>query len=385
MIEPRIGLLYPTSDPVSPGNWSGTPFGLFEGLRAQGARVVPVPLLLPGPVRLGVAAASRLGSFRPAVAHRSGLYADARTVALARSLHRARPLDALLAMDTELYDLPRVLAGSALPVATYDDGTFALFLTHPDSDVRREGFPPAAVRRWAARQARACRVAQVCCLSTSWARQSVIDDYQVAADRVRVVGMGHRPRVLPGPGRDHSSPRYLFVGIDWGRKNGDQVLAAFAQVRRTHPKATLDVVGNHPRLDLAGVVGHGFLPRERPEAQRQLDRLFQRATAFVLPSRFDPSPIAYLEAASAGLPVIATTEGGAGELLGAAALSVHPDDRPALVAAMLRLADPRTARDLGAEAARRASDSTWAAVAGRILGSLRLAGPLHHPSTGASS
>jgi glycosyltransferase involved in cell wall biosynthesis len=86
-----------------------------------------------------------------------------------------------------------------------------------------------------------------------------------------------------------------------------------------------------------------------------------------MPSRFDPSPIAYLEAASAGLPVVATTEGGAGELLGSAAVSVHPDDDDAIVAAMLDLADPAVARTRGEEAHRRSEDATWQAVASRVL------------------
>jgi len=131
-------------------------------------------------------------------------------------------------------------------------------------------------------------------------------------------------------------------------------------------------VGRHPKLDQPGVVGHGFLAREDAAAQARLDALFASATAFVLPSRFDPSPIAYLEAASAGLPVIATTEGGAGELLGAAAITVHPDDPAGLVAAMRRLADPETAQSMGAQASHNARHASWSDVARRILGALEI-------------
>ncbi len=123
-------------------------------------------------------------------------------------------------------------------------------------------------------------------------------------------------------------------------------------------------------MDLQGVTGHGFLPRESARAQQLLDRLFARATAFVLPSLFNPSPISYLEAASAGLPVIGTTCGGAGELLQDAAISVDPHDREALIRAMLQLSDMDTARSMGTRALARAAESTWQAVSGRIADSL---------------
>jgi glycosyltransferase involved in cell wall biosynthesis len=368
----RIGLLYPDRDPISAANWSGTPRGLHAGLTAHGFEVVPIGCDVGLPVRPVAALLSRSRGRRGVEAHRAPAYVLARSRALAREFSKAQPLRALLAMDTDSYDLRRVLGRSSVPTATYDDGTFALFSRHPDSEVRRFGFRLSEVHTWAARQSVACRRADVCCVSTSWAAQSVIDDYGLPPSRVRVVGMGHRPRSTSGQTRDWSVPRFLFVGVDWGRKNGDAVLAAFAAVRQQFPKATLDLVGGHPPIDLPGVTGHGLLPREDPTAQRLLDLLFARSTVFVLPSRFDPSPIAYLEAASAGLPVIATTEGGAGELLGAAALTVHPDDRPGLEQAMLRLSDPEFAESLGAEASRRAAESSWEAVAGRILDSLGL-------------
>jgi glycosyltransferase involved in cell wall biosynthesis len=277
-------------------------------------------------------------------------------------------LDAILAMGTEMYDLAAIRAASSAPVATYDDATLVQMWHHADSDIRRSNFPEKEVVRWFARQAASSRAADVCCVSTRWASESFVNDYAVPADRVEVIGIGHRPRrLVTGASRDWSRPRFLFIGVDWGRKNGDAVLRAFADVRRVAPDATLDIVGRHPNLDEAGVTGHGFLPRDDRRSQDQLDSLFARATAFVLPSRFDPAGIAYLEAASAGLPVIATTQGGAGELLGPAAITVDPDDEPALCEAMRRLTMPDVARFMGDEAYRRASESTWQHVAARIL------------------
>jgi len=148
------------------------------------------------------------------------------------------------------------------------------------------------------------------------------------------------------------------------------VLAAFRRLRVQVPGATLDLVGNHPPTHEPGVTGHGLLRQDDPTAQATLDALFARSTVFVLPSRFDPAGIAYLEAASAGLPVIATSEGGARELLADAALTVAPGDDDGLFSAMLALANPHKAESLGVLASRRVAESTWSSVAGRMLDGL---------------
>lgn len=366
----RIGLLYPNEDPASPANWSGTPNGLSKGFKTLGMEVIQIPCCMPELVRLPVALLSRISGARGTLAHREPIYAMARSVVMAAALRRAGPLDAIVAMGTDMYDLPRVMRGCSVPVATYDDGNFTLFLRYEDSDLRRSGFPIAAVESWARRQALACQSASVACVSTPWAKKSVVEDFAVPESKVRVVGMGHRPRSALSESRDWATPRFLFVGVEWGRKNGAAVVEAFVRVRERFPSATLDLVGEHPEINLPGVTDHGYLPRESKPAQDLLDRLFASATAFVLPSLFDPSPIAYLEAASAGLPVIATTCGGAGELLQDAAISVDPYDHDALFAAMLLLADRDVAQTMGARAAARAAESTWQSVARSIADSL---------------
>jgi glycosyltransferase involved in cell wall biosynthesis len=366
----RFGLMYPCTDPASPANWSGTPHGLLNGFAALGIEVITIPCRMPELARVPVALLSRCRGARGAVAHREPVSAWARSIAMEIALRQAGHLDGLVAMGTDMYNLKQVVRGCAVPVATYDDGNFKLFLRYKDSDLHLRRFPIKAVQAWATRQADACRSATVVCVSTPWAKRSAVEDFELPESKVRVVGMGHRPRSVPDELRDWTTPRFLFVGVEWERKNGAAVVGAFARVRERFPNARLDLVGEHPPLDLPGVTGHGYLPRESKTAQDLLDRLYARATAFVLPSRFDPSPIAYLEAASAGLPVIATTCGGAGELLRDAAISVDPYDVDALVCAMLQLAESETARSMGTLAAARAAESTWQAVAGRIRDNL---------------
>ncbi|MBB5642781.1 glycosyltransferase family 4 protein [Cryobacterium roopkundense] len=363
----RIGVLNPQPDPLTSRNWSGTPRGIADGLLAHDVEVVPLGTRLPQGLHQAVAVLSRIGGKRGAIADRTLVRQSSRTWALARSIRDARPLDAIVSMGNETFDLRR-LAACGIPIVTYDDSTLQQMWQHPESDIRSSGFPDDEVLRWFSRQKASSLAATACCVSTDWAGRSYVKDYGVPPERVHVVGMGHRPRGIDlATERDWSVPRFLFVGVDWRRKNGDAVLRAFEEIRRRDPRATLDLVGNHPRVDQAGVAGHGFLSREIPAEQAVLDRLFATATAFVLPSRFEPAGIAYLEAASAGLPVVATSEGGAAEMLGRAAITVHPHDHRGLADALARLSVPETARSMGARASEVAASSRWDDVAGRIL------------------
>lgn len=368
----RVGIIYPVPEPLAPANWSGTPHGLASGFAACGVEVVPIGVRVPPGLHELVAVLSRSTGRRGAVADRMKIRQWARTRALKTSLAQQQPMDAVVAMGTEMYDLAEVLPGD-LPCATYDDATLLQMYRDPSSDISQSRFPSRHVARWIERQSTSSNAATTCCVSTHWAARSYEEDYRIPMSRVAVVGMGHRPRLaVPGIGRDWSRPRFLFVGVDWRRKNGAAVLNAFEEVRQQAPMATLDVVGNHPEIDAAGVTVHGFLARGDAAAQIKLDRLYAEATCFVLPSQFDPSPIAYLEAASAGLPVIATSRGGAGELINDGAIVVDPRDRPALIDAMLALADPSAAQAKGAAAAQSVGSSSWADVAGRIVNALGL-------------
>ncbi|MFC8682202.1 glycosyltransferase family 4 protein [Microbacterium ureisolvens] len=361
----RVAMIFPSKQPLAPNQWSGTPFGLKGGFESLGAEVVPIGHFFPPGVRQAEAALARIGGRRGADADRAPSRVSARRWSFQRQLNHAGALDLVLAMVTEGYRLGDLRV--SCPVVTYDDGTYQQIWRHPDSDVANGGFAERDVQRWIRTQRDSLRAADVACVSTDWAKQSVVDDYGVPADRVAVVGMGHRPRTLSEAGRDWSVPTFLFVGVDWRRKNGDRVLRAFDSLRAEVPGATLHLVGEHEPVRAPGVVDHGLLHKNDPVAQATLDELFARATAFVLPSLFDPSPIAYLEAASVGLPVIATSQGGAGSLLGEAALVVDPHDDEAILGAMRTVADPDTAQRMGAAALLASREASWTAVAERIL------------------
>ena len=119
------------------------------------------------------------------------------------------------------------------------------------------------------------------------------------------------------------------------------------------------------------MTGHGRLSLGSAGGQREYAELLRRATCFLMPSSHEPFGIAYLDAGSGGLPSIGTTVGGSPEAVGDGGIAVDPGDPDALPAAMLRLADPETARRLGQRAFEHAAGFTWQATAERLLRALR--------------
>jgi glycosyltransferase involved in cell wall biosynthesis len=356
---PRIAVAL-AGDPTDPSSWSGTPAGLCSGLVAAGVELVPVDVRFPAEARL-----MRLARMQWTAAATNPLIAAANGAWGSFGARRGAPLDGLIAIGSGY------LLRGAVPTATYDDLTVAQGMRQPWSDVSRLG--PRAAGRWRRRQGRIYRRCGACCVGSAWAGESVREDYGIEPGKVHVVGHGRNfePRRSE---RDWSTPRFLFVGVEWERKNGPAVLAAFADLRSRHPGATLDVVGGHPPLDAAGVSGHGRLSLSSAVDREKLEGLFQRSTCLVLPSAFEAFGIAYVDAGAAGMPSIGTTEGGARDAIGDGGLLVAPEDPDALAAAMERLADPGTARELGQRAFAHSALFTWQAVAERVLGALAIPG-----------
>jgi glycosyltransferase involved in cell wall biosynthesis len=99
--------------------------------------------------------------------------------------------------------------------------------------------------------------------------------------------------------------RFLFVGRYAREKGLDLLVEAYSRYRRqaTHPWELI-CCGMGPLHDLLrnqpGIQDRGFV---QPE---MLYHVMADSGALVLPSRFDPWPLALVEGASAGLPIIAS-------------------------------------------------------------------------------
>ncbi|WP_369140401.1 glycosyltransferase family 4 protein [Modestobacter versicolor] len=371
----RVGVVA-TDDARDPAARSGTPYGVVTGLRSLGVDVPVLRAAPPAVLERGVAlVAGGRGAERGGLDQRlrarasRGLY-SAPVARLRGATASARSRST--AVDAWVQVGAGFALGTSAPVAVYDDMTVL--------QARRHGYGrwpdvgAGTVRRRTEIQRHAYRAARVCCTESSWAATAIARDYGVPLERLAVVGTG-TAAVGAGAGRVWSVPRFLFVGLDWQRKNGDRVVRAFSRLHRDHPDATLDVVGGHPPLDVPGVRTHGVLRKDSPADRARLAGLFAGATCFVMPSLFEPAGIVFTEAAAAGLPSIGGSVGGSADLIGDAGRVVDPTDDRAVEEAMRELADPATAALLGARATARAELFTWRAVAARLLDALGLRPP----------
>lgn len=185
---------------------------------------------------------------------------------------------------------------------------------------------------------------------SNWACDSMVTDYGVERSRTRAIPPGVDTSVWqPGPETDHDAFKILFVGGEFGRKGGDQLLEAFATLP---PNAELTLVTKSevPRTDRVRVVSD-LVPNDP-----RLVELYRSSDVFALPTLAETFGIAAAEAAACGLPVVATDVGGLPDIVedGVSGFTVTPKDADSLAAALGRLTDRDLRKKMGDAARRRA-------------------------------
>lgn len=374
-------------DARDPAAFSGLPASLFRALSDLGVDMVPVDVEPSGPWQRVLVNTMTLGFLDPHLIaqslrlqrsarlafraskprlHPSREMAAVRSSFAARRLRAYGPVDRAISFGSE-FRLPR-----GTDYVTLDDATIVQ-LHRSYAYPWMQAVPDHSLRRMMARQQLVYRKARACCFVSHWAARSALGDYRIAPARVHVVGCGPNRALAPAP-REWSTPRFLFVGKDYERKNGPLVLRAFAEVRRHHPSARLDVVGEHPPIDQPGVTGHGLLALDVPSDVEKVNELFRLATCFVMPSEAEPAGYVFAEALAAGIGSIGTTNGGSSTIIGDAGVTVEPGRLAPLTEHMLRFCDPGVAREFAGRARARSPLFTWRAAAERMVRALELPG-----------
>jgi glycosyltransferase involved in cell wall biosynthesis len=164
----------------------------------------------------------------------------------------------------------------------------------------------------------------------------------------RVIPNGLRPEDFAAIRPDHDAADFLFVGELRRLKGVDVLLNALARVREHHAVRAV-IVGAGPdaaacRRQAAGlglddsVTFRGLMP---------VARAFRLGRTLVVPSLAESLPYIVLEAAAAGLPMLATDVGGIPEIVaGTGTPLLPPGNVEALAQAMLEvLHDPAAAQD----------------------------------------
>jgi glycosyltransferase involved in cell wall biosynthesis len=225
-------------------------------------------------------------------------------------------------------------------------------------------------------------------LAARRARLIVTVSERSAADLERYLGVGRsllrvvsqapaptfRPLDVPRrlPGRDTAF--ILAIGSADPRKDVETLLRAYARLptslrRRyqlglvwTHAAQRQRLLRFASRLSIIDDVVSLSAPRDE-----DLCELYNRASVFVFPSRYEGFGLPPLEAMACGTPVIASAGGALPEVLGDAALYFSPRSDQALADRLITLLEaPTLWLELAARGSRHASSFSWAREAARL-------------------
>ena len=145
---------------------------------------------------------------------------------------------------------------------------------------------------------------------SSWAAESIIDDYDVEPNKVEVLSPGVDVDFwIPAGNPENERMRILFIGGDYHRKGGPDLMAAFHSLPENMVELVLVTSSAIEAGD--GVTVYNDMKPNTPE----LVALGQSCDVFVLPSKAEAFGIAAVEASSLGLPVIGAKIGGFGDIV----------------------------------------------------------------------
>jgi glycosyltransferase involved in cell wall biosynthesis len=196
--------------------------------------------------------------------------------------------------------------------------------------------------------------------ASSHVADSLVKDYGLPRAQTQTVLIGANAKPTQSLSSVHNPvQRILFVGIDWERKGGPELVEAFLTLLERFPNAHLTVVGASPQLDHPNITVVGKVAIDK------IGRFIADSTIFCMPSRLEPMGIAPIEAAQHGLPVVATRTGGLTDSVidGETGFLVPVGDVGELAKALDKLlSDPVLGSRMGAAGRAHVARFTWPAV-----------------------
>ncbi len=209
---------------------------------------------------------------------------------------------------------PWIHVKSDLPYALYMDACFATYIDiYHDKSLFNEKQLSSIYKKEISFLQKAGKVF----FSSLWALNDTKKRYQIEGKNFLVAGLGGYLANNKSNGNKNGL-YFLFAGLDFIGKGGDKVVRAFKKIHATNPQYSLKIAGQKPPneyLNNDGVEYVGFFDKSKPSDFDNLTRLFSEATAFVLPTSKDITPLVIIEAGSVGCPVISVNNFGIPEMV----------------------------------------------------------------------
>ena len=153
--------------------------------------------------------------------------------------------------------------------------------------------------------------------SSPWAAEAAKSYYRESSQKISCIPFGANldtaPEFIETKELDAKTIRLLFIGVKWLEKGGDIAYETLQQLHNEGKSAQLHIVGVTPPkeiLENRHVISYGYLSKNDPTQFDTMKSLFRQSDFFILPTRFEAYGLVFCEAASYGLPALATDTGG---------------------------------------------------------------------------
>jgi len=194
-------------------------------------------------------------------------------------------------------------------------------------------FTPLTVAATKVLERRVYRAATLVVAHSQWAASSLVDDYGVEEERIRVIpfGIGVPPRLTASP--KEGLPRITFVGRSMERKGGWWLLDLWRKHLRDVATLTLvtpEPVAAEPGVKVVGDVRQG---------DGRVFELLADTAVYAFPSPIDPFGYSMIEAMVMAVPVVALGQAAVPEIVedGVTGMVVEPGDGQAFAEAVRSL------------------------------------------------
>jgi len=139
---------------------------------------------------------------------------------------------------------------------------------------------------------------------SEWLRKDMIENMGISAEKVHCVGGGCNVDVSKIDHTHKEGNKFLFIGRDWKRKNGDLVVEAFLKVAQECPDCNAQLYIAGPSKCPTSVKGHDNIRFLADVSYEELCNHYNNCDYFVMPSEFEAYGLVFGEALCFGLPCI---------------------------------------------------------------------------------
>ncbi len=153
--------------------------------------------------------------------------------------------------------------------------------------------------------------------SSNWAKNSAINDYGIAEEKISVIEFGaniDEKDIIEPINEKKKVLHLLFLGVEWKRKGGDIAVETCRILNEKGVRAILHIVGikdlPEKYTDEPVINNVGFLNKNNPQEYAKLVEVISQSDILLLPTKAECAGVAFSEASANQLPIFTYDTGG---------------------------------------------------------------------------